>query len=65
LTAASKSLEELLIFAFRLLSGKQKNKTSPLRAQRLCGENDTKIAPFKRGVKPSFLVVVFDCTDSP
>ena len=38
-TAASLGPKRLLIFAFRPLSGKQKNKTSPLRAQRLCGEN--------------------------
>jgi hypothetical protein len=42
----------LLIFAFRPLSGKQKNKTSPQRAQRLCGENEYRNGPL--------LGVVFD-----
>jgi len=47
------------------LSGKQKNRTSSLRAQRLCGENEYQNGPPFRGfIKPPLVGVVFDYFDT-
>jgi hypothetical protein len=61
MTGARESPEGLLLIAFRPLNGKQKNKTSPLRAPRFCGEYELPTLPPLMGfIKSPLLRVVID-----